>query len=203
MAEVDEARIASGGARRSSSAKISRLSRPPRVRSPARDRRRERPRRASTAERAAPLRRRVGGEAVRGKLVKPLPDQSRSAASCVGARIGDAHVPAGAGEDDGPGPADQAGSDDGDSRHSRLPSALPGRMRMRTRTHDWVPRAGWRAVLGLRPAMARNRECRHSHSTLRRRARSSRRAFDGPEWITRPRSSATVRSDSASARSRW
>jgi hypothetical protein len=43
----------------------------------------------------------------------------------------------------------------------------------------------------------------HSHSTLRRRSRSSDSAFDGPMCATCPRSSATVRSESASARSRW
>ncbi len=42
----------------------------------------------------------------------------------------------------------------------------------------------------------------YSHSTLRRRSRSFRNALDGPSWITRPRSSATVVSDKASARSR-
>ena len=42
----------------------------------------------------------------------------------------------------------------------------------------------------------------HSHRTLRRSARSSRKSFDGPVWITRPRSSATVLSDKARARSR-
>ena len=42
-----------------------------------------------------------------------------------------------------------------------------------------------------------------SQSTLRRKSRSSRRALDSPVHCTWPRSSATVRSDSASARSRW
>src|SRR5262249_41553078 len=42
-----------------------------------------------------------------------------------------------------------------------------------------------------------------SHNTFRRRSRSSDNAREGPMCVTCPRSSATVRSDKASARSRW
>ena len=43
----------------------------------------------------------------------------------------------------------------------------------------------------------------YSHNTLRRSSRSCDSARDGPMCVTAPRSSATVRSESASARSRW
>jgi hypothetical protein len=49
---------------------------------------------------------------------------------------------------------------------------------------------------------ARSRH-RYSHNTLRRRSMSSRRALDAPDHVTWPRSRATVRSERASARSRW
>src|SRR5262249_62214056 len=43
----------------------------------------------------------------------------------------------------------------------------------------------------------------HIHSTFLLNARSSRNACEGPVHVTDPRSSTTVRSESASARSRW
>ena len=43
----------------------------------------------------------------------------------------------------------------------------------------------------------------HIHNAFLLSARSSRNACDGPVHVTDPRSSTTVRSESASARSRW
>ena len=59
---------------------------------------------------------------------EPLPDQWRRGGELPGARIADAHIPAGAGNNDSPRPADQACAHDGDgwgmltSQPQHLPS---------------------------------------------------------------------------------
>jgi hypothetical protein len=60
-----------------------------------------------------------------------------------------------------------------------------------------------RAIWALRLRRWTGSRSGQSQSTLRRKSRSSRSALDSPVHCTWPRSSATVRSESASARSRW
>ncbi len=118
---------------------------------------------------------RVRDQPVRGQLVQPGADQRRGAVAGRIVGIPDPHRPVGAGEDLCPGPTDQPRSDDGDDGHDGL---------------LWRD-DGYREPAG------------YSQSTWRRRSRFSLSAREGPTWVTAPRSSATVRSDSASARSRW
>ena len=119
---------------------------------------------------------RIGDEAVLRQLIEPLGDQPERVVGGAVDRIVQRGLPAGAREHHGPGAADQARSDDGDARHalSFLSSSLP----------------------------LRGRDQLTSTVSVVRSSRSSRSSFDCPVQLTAPRSRITVRSESASARSR-
>ena len=57
---------------------------------------------------------RIVGKAMARERVQFIADQAGRGLQAADMRVGEPHMPAGAGEDRRPGPADQAGADDGD-----------------------------------------------------------------------------------------